>query len=215
MPAGLSLDPNTGVISGNPGTTGFYGITIVAVDDAGSKVYSGFFLTVSLDPSINYPPIALNGGAIVPPQTATVGVAYSVETSVGFSDPEGRPMTYISSPLPAGLTLNPATGQISGIPTQPGQFGITVGATDDGGTTVYNGFFLTINAGSPRIGAKEIGSGLNVSVLGNPVAGETVNVEIRGALNQPITLKTLGSAATQSIQLRLNRLAKQKPLLFA
>ncbi|MVM36876.1 hypothetical protein GO730_02980 [Spirosoma sp. HMF3257] len=54
-------------------------------------------------------------------------------------------MTYLSSPLPEGLSLNATTGVISGTPLVPGEFGVTVGATDDGGSTVYSGFYLTIN----------------------------------------------------------------------
>ncbi|MVM38088.1 hypothetical protein GO730_11600 [Spirosoma sp. HMF3257] len=141
---GVSINPTTGVISGSPVSKGDYGITVTATDNNGLSVSSGFLLSVILDPSINYP-VVVNGTGISTPQFGTKGVALSIPTAYGFTDPEGRALSFFSSPLPAGLTLNPSTGEITGTPSTYGFSGITVGATDDGGSTAYSGFFLTIN----------------------------------------------------------------------
>lgn len=53
--------------------------------------------------------------------------SYQIEAS-------GAPTGFSASGLPAGLSLNAATGLISGTPAQVGSFVITVGATNSGGT---------------------------------------------------------------------------------
>jgi subtilase family serine protease len=60
--------------------------------------------------------------------TGTVGSPISVQVS--GSDSGNQPLTYTASGLPAGLTINPATGLISGTPQAPGQSTISVGASD-------------------------------------------------------------------------------------
>lgn len=191
LPAGLTLNPSTGVINGTPTGYGQSGITIGATDDAGNTVYSGFFLTITLDPNVNYPVYATNNG-VSDPKTGTVGVLVSIATAPYFVDPEGRALTFFSSPLPPGLTLNPATGQISGIPTQAGQFGITIGVTDDGGNQAYSGFLYTVSPSGGRVGSSsEPGSTLAVTVFGNPTAGETVDIEISGVAGQTVSIQTI------------------------
>jgi len=46
-----------------------------------------------------------------------------------------NPTIFTAAPLPAGLVLNAATGQISGIPTAAGLTSVSISATNDGGTT--------------------------------------------------------------------------------
>jgi alpha-tubulin suppressor-like RCC1 family protein len=59
----------------------------------------------------------------------------------------GNPTSYAATGLPAGLTLNTATGVISGNVTQLGTFPLTVSATNASGTG-HAGVILTVN-GSP------------------------------------------------------------------
>src|SRR5207253_142975 len=47
--------------------------------------------------------------------------------------------------LPAGITLNSASGLLSGTPTAPGSFPITVTATDSNGCFGTSSYTLTIN----------------------------------------------------------------------
>lgn len=191
LPAGLSINPATGIISGTASTYGTFGITVGVTDDGGNKAYSGFFLTINLNPAINEPPYVIGNG-ITTPQSSVVGSTVNIPTAYAFGDPEGRTLTYTSSPMPAGLTFDPITGVISGTPTQAGEFGITVGATDDGGNTVYSGFFYSIQPSGGRLAAgNEFKPSLTVTVFGNPTANESVDVEVRGISGQAVSLKTI------------------------
>jgi hypothetical protein len=128
---GLSLNALTGEISGAPAVTGSYRFT-VAIDDAAG---------VSMRPetascSINVTEaLALQG----PSPAATKGTPYSSALVVSGGSP---PYTFsIAGALPAGLTLNPATGQIAGVPLQEGTFTFTAQVRDSGGSiaTVSSG----------------------------------------------------------------------------
>ena len=47
LPTGLSLDPATGVVSGTPLNTGFFNVTIQAVDGSGATVQSNLSLNIA------------------------------------------------------------------------------------------------------------------------------------------------------------------------
>lgn len=142
MPAGLNFDATTGVISGTPTAIGQFGITIGA-SDGNSTIYAGFYLQITNSNATNLPPVVVSN--LPPPLTRDINLGLSIPTAYAFSDPENRPLTFLSSPLPQGLSINTITGVISGTPVVPGEFGITIGVTDDGGSTIYSGFYLTIN----------------------------------------------------------------------
>jgi hypothetical protein len=65
-------------------------------------------------------------------QTATVGTAASLQVTASDSA-SGQTLTYSASGLPAGLSINSATGLISGTPTTAGTGSVTVTATDTTG----------------------------------------------------------------------------------
>src|SRR5436309_10165425 len=59
----------------------------------------------------------------------TIGVPYSYQITA-----DQAINTWGAAPLPAGLTVNPLTGLISGTPTVTGTFSITLSATNGNGT---------------------------------------------------------------------------------
>jgi hypothetical protein len=62
-------------------------------------------------------------------QGATVGIAYNANiTATGGSG--NYQFAVVTGALPAGLTLNPTTGAISGIPTTAGTSNFRIRATD-------------------------------------------------------------------------------------
>jgi hypothetical protein len=125
LPAGLTLNPTTGLISGTPTASGAYSFTITATDafsSTGSQPYTG---TVTLPTVIVLP-------SVLPTMQVSVPYSETVAASGGTA-----PYTYTvtAGTLPAGLTLNPTTGLISGTPTVSASYGFAITATDAFATT--------------------------------------------------------------------------------
>nr|MBX2854469.1 putative Ig domain-containing protein [Paracoccaceae bacterium] len=67
-----------------------------------------------------------------------------------FSDPDvADSLVYSASGLPAGVDVNPNTGQISGATQQTGVFAVDVTATDPGGLSATDSFILTVDPSAP------------------------------------------------------------------
>lgn len=123
LPTGLVLDSGTGVISGTPTTAATFNFTITAADAngcLGSRPYTMTIATTGCE-VITLSPATLPAGATGTPYSQSVtasggSVSYTYALSSGS--------------LPTGLTLNPATGAITGVPVQPGLFTFTIRATD-------------------------------------------------------------------------------------
>jgi hypothetical protein len=80
-------------------------------------------------------------------QTSTVGTAASLQ--IGASDSaSGQTLTYSTTGLPAGLSINSSTGLISGTPTTAGTSTVTVTVTDTTGASGSASFSWTVNAAS-------------------------------------------------------------------
>jgi hypothetical protein len=123
LPAGLSLNQSTGLISGTPTGTGTSNFT-VAVADAESPAQSK---SVSLSIAVAAP--ALTISASLPGGSANT--AYSSLMSATGGTP-AYTWSISSGSLPAGLTLAATTGIISGTPTVSGTFNFTATVSDNG-----------------------------------------------------------------------------------
>lgn len=80
-----------------------------------------------------------------PSSTVTEGSAYSFQPSA--SDPDGDPLAFSASGLPAWLTINSSTGQLSGIPPtgSAGTYGgIVVTASDGQSSSSLAAFSITV-----------------------------------------------------------------------
>jgi hypothetical protein len=131
LPDGLTLDPATGIISGNATTVGTSAFVVQVTDSTSPKQTATQHLSIAV----------ANALTITTPQTLPVegvrGVPYSLTLgATGGTAPYTWALTKNSNPLPAGLTLNSATGQISGTPTAAtpasGPATFTVQLTDSG-----------------------------------------------------------------------------------
>ena len=101
-----------------------------AADDAGAYEYGGT--------SVSAPVISSATSA-----SGTVGTAFSYQIVAS-----NTPTSYSATGLPAGLSVNTGTGQISGTPTASSSSSVTLGATNAGGTG-HATLALTINPAAP------------------------------------------------------------------
>ncbi|UXN75916.1 autotransporter domain-containing protein (plasmid) [Devosia sp. A8/3-2] len=131
MPAGLSPDPVTGILSGRPTVPSSFTFTITATD------------TDTVDPantaSANYTLVIAAGGLSLSPAVpgATFGQPYAHTLSAtGGTAP--YTFTLLHGALPAGLSLGP-DGLISGTPREEGMLHFVVFAQDSTGGTPING----------------------------------------------------------------------------
>ncbi len=92
-------------------------------------------------------------------QTSVTGTAVSV--ALHGSDSGNAALTYSAAGLPAGLTLNPATGTISGTPTTAQTATVTVSAQDTFANSGSTSFTWTVVApGKPQLSTAHTLSGL-------------------------------------------------------
>ena len=135
LPAGLTVNTNTGLISGTPTAAGTYSVTISATNANGTGTAT---LTLTINPP---PPVITSPGTA----TGTVGVAFSYQITA-----TNNPTSYGASGLPPGLTVNTATGLISGTPTTAGTYPVTITATNSRGTGTST-LVITINNPVPTV----------------------------------------------------------------
>ena len=132
LPAGLTINTATGVISGKPTAAGVYdNIQVFLTDSAKITVSKTLSLTVVSAPGIVGPStVALVAGSPVTVTDITALPGSSPIPSTG-----AWAVAVGSQPLPVGLTLNPDTGVVSGTPTVMGKTTVTLVLTDANGLT--------------------------------------------------------------------------------
>ncbi|MFM5667701.1 putative Ig domain-containing protein [Aeromonas hydrophila] len=265
LPAGLSLNTSSGVISGTPSASGTFNLTVTATDAnsaSGFQVYSlvinglapvagAVSATVAANSSANSITLNITGTAtsVAVASTASNGIATASGTSItytptaGFSGPDSftytatnasgtsspatvtitvstpsitlnpgtlsngsvgtaygqtitasggsAPYTYAitAGALPEGLSLNAASGLISGTPSTAGTTELSITVTDANGATSLQNFSITISA-------MEISIPASSQTL---AAGQSATIDLtQGATGGPFTQATLGSVTPAS-----------------
>ncbi|MDQ2947205.1 MAG: putative Ig domain-containing protein [Acidobacteriota bacterium] len=145
LPPGLTLDASTGVISGSPTTAAGspFNFTVSVKDASGiTSVPQPFSITITTGVTIIT--TALPGG--------TAATTYSTQLAASGGTPPYSSWT-ATGPLPPGLTLNSASGVISGTPTTAfgSPFNFTVTVKDSQGNT-STPKALSIAIGAPATG---------------------------------------------------------------
>lgn len=142
LPAGLTLSPGTGAITGTPTAAGTSAITVSATDSANPPNSAAIALSITVNAVA--PSFAISTPSL---PNGTIGTPYDqILATTGGTAP--FTWTVSSGSLPAGLTLNPS-GEITGTPTSsatsPPSFTFTVTATDSSATplTAPKQFTLT------------------------------------------------------------------------
>ena len=123
LPPGLTLEPSTGVISGEPTSSATNKFTVTVTDSESPTVSASAAVSIA---SGNAPTLSASTEALA---TGTVGQQYEATLA---SSGGSAPVTWQieSGSLPAGLSLEPETGAIFGTPTAAGTSTVTFKATD-------------------------------------------------------------------------------------
>ena len=169
LPAGLSIHPTTGVISGPP--SGPAGTSTFDVRVTGNDgLSSARPLSIRVAAPLQITTVSLPDGS--------VGAAYSQSiVATGGQTPITWSITVGS--LPAGLTLNPSTGVISGTPTSVGTSAFTAQVVD---------------LGAPQ---RSDTRGLSITILASALPGAfSKSTPANNAKSQPVTNLTLNWATS-------------------
>ena len=193
LPAGLTLDTSTGVISGTPATPGTAAFTVQATDSENPAMTATEPLSITVNPA----PLAVTTTSL---PGATVGGSYrqTLAASGGIA-----PYTWSvsSGSLPTGLSLNPSTGVISGTPAVLGTSTFTVTVTDAQTPAMTASQQLSITVGGctttitgKHTGALTVGSGVTC-ITGATITGA---VSIPAGATVAISGSTLSGALSSS-----------------
>ncbi|ROP28170.1 intein/intein [Couchioplanes caeruleus] len=132
LPAGLSIDAATGVISGTPTTAGSQTTKVTVTDKNGITGSVSFSFATGV--IVTYP--SSRGSGIGMPITPL-----AIKAAGGTGD-----YTWTATGLPPGLSIDPASGVITGTPTTNGVYTAKVTATDAARVSGATSFPWTIAA---------------------------------------------------------------------
>jgi putative Ig domain-containing protein len=123
LPSGMTIGSN-GVVSGTPTAAGDFTF-VIQVSDGGRSTSATYTLTVVEELKITQ----------AKPPAAEVGQPFAMEPKATGGRPALSWSVAEGGSLPAGLTLDPATGAISGKPTLAGSYPLKLTVTDQLGLT--------------------------------------------------------------------------------
>ncbi len=172
LPAGLSIEPTNGVISGIPAVEGVFNITIFATN-AAMTVTGPLTLTLANGAPIITSGLTANGRQ---------GSSFSY-TIAAINDP----VAFTASPLPSGLSLNPTNGVISGVPVVTGSFPVTIGVSNPYGSDTRM-LTLNLSSGAPLITSSRTAFGTENQSFSYSIRASNTPILYYGASDLPLGL---------------------------
>jgi len=144
LPAGVTLDPATGVIAGTPTAWGTCVVVVQGADSWGANRVDSKPLTIGVSPNA----LAITTTALAAAMYKT-GYQAALTTSGGTGSVS---FSIVSGALPAGLSMN-ADGVVSGTPMSVGTFSIGVQAVDTNWTSNTATKTITLVVQAPAFAA--------------------------------------------------------------
>ena len=193
LPDGLTLNADTGAITGTPTTAGTYDFTITASNSEGSASQS---YTIVVSPPALAPPSITTTSL---PTSATTGTAYAA--TVAATGNPAPTFSVTSGSLPDGLTLNADTGAITGTPTTAGTYDFTITASNSEGSASQS---YTIVVSAPAAAGMDTATTLTVpsaAVTGQRVTARVAVAPAAGAVapTGSVTVSGGGASCTDTL----------------
>jgi hypothetical protein len=141
LPAGLSLNSTTGIVSGKPTQVGIFTFQ-ARVTDSEQQTATSNQLRIIITAG---PLVVISNGAQPPGQT---GVNYSLQLQ-GAGGVQPYTWSVAGGSLPPGLSLNTFSGAITGKPTEVGTFNFTVRIADPTTANVISGTLTIVITAGP------------------------------------------------------------------
>jgi hypothetical protein len=201
LPSGLVLNSLTGAVTGTNTTGGIFNVTITAVNPTGSTTNA---LTINI----------YNATPLIPGITSALTATGSLSASFNYQTAATNYATsFFVIGLPLGLSFDPASGCIFGIPSVTGNFSVTLRALNNGGAGSAN-LALTINPEPlPKIDSVSLQNGINLSFL--TLTNRFYSVEwITNLLDSNWTALTSGIPGNASTQTVIDAMTNVPPNRF-
>jgi hypothetical protein len=150
MPAGVTLNPSTGLISGTPLENGsFYPTFLITSTTASGSLQLTRSISLNVNSPTN-PQISMAGNQNPPDVTVNSSYYWQLQFCCGAGSLAD---SVTSGALPPGLKLDASTGLISGTPSATGEYAFTIQATDSANATNFGVRIFTLNVSPIQVSA--------------------------------------------------------------
>ncbi|MCV7445984.1 putative Ig domain-containing protein [Staphylococcus epidermidis] len=135
LPAGVTFNNSSNMISGTPTDVGSYTVTVISRDVKGNETETSFKINVvdTTKPTVES----------VADQTQEVNTEIE-PIKIEATDNSGQAVTNKVEGLPDGVTFDEATNTISGTPNEVGSYDIKVTTTDESGNVIETTFTIDV-----------------------------------------------------------------------
>ena len=137
LPDGLSINSNSGAITGTVTASGSFTVTVTVNDGNGGSDTASFVWDVNVP--ANNPPV------LTSPGNRTNAVGDNINLTITATDDDGDTLNYSATGLPDGLSINSNSGAITGTVTASGSFTVTVTVNDGNGGSDSASFSWTVD----------------------------------------------------------------------